>query len=137
MNSIFSHIITFLSGLIVGVLGNYYAARLSDKAKNRDLKKDIEKKILEIKSKMPKLINEILKDLKNPVMQDCREFFILSSKEVVINTSRPAFFYYENEHPNLRSYIRILEQEGFVIDITEGNSPHYQFTEEFIALIKQ
>jgi len=36
MNSWASHIITFISGLLVGVLGNYYATRLADKAKNKD-----------------------------------------------------------------------------------------------------
>jgi hypothetical protein len=136
MNSIFSHLITFLSGLIVGVLGNYYAARLSDKAKNKDLIKERKKKFQEIKTKMPKLINEMIEDLKNPDMKDCREFFISPSKSVVFNTSRPTFFYYENEHSNLRSNIRILEQEGFVFDITEGNSPKYQFSEEFVGILK-
>jgi hypothetical protein len=136
MNPILSHIITFFSGLIVGVFGNYYAARLSEKAKGRDLDKERKKKFLELKSKMPKLIKEMIADLKNPDMKNCREFFLSPSKGVVFNTSQPTFFYYEDEHSNLRSSIRTLEKEGFVFDITEGESPKYQFTEEFVNLLK-
>lgn len=135
MNTIISHIITFSSGLIVGILGNYYGARLFDKAKKRDLVIERKKKFLEIKNKMPQLINEMIADLKNPDMSNCREFFISPSKTAVFNTSQPAFFYYEDEHINLSSNIRTLEQERFLFDITEGRSPKYQFSDEFVNLL--
>ena len=74
-------------------------------------------------------------DIRSTDMKTCREFFISPTKSVTINTRNPAFMYYENEHENLLSKIRILENEGFIIDITPGNAPKYQFTEEFIDLL--
>ncbi|MCW0484143.1 hypothetical protein [Gaoshiqia sediminis] len=138
MNPTFSHIITFLSGLVVGIFGNYFATRLSEKAKNKDLRKERKKKFLEIQKRMPNLINEMRADLKSSNMKDCREFFISPSKQVPFNTKQPVFFYYEDEHPNLISNIRIIERADFIIDIKEGrNSPKYQFTEEFVNLLKK
>lgn len=109
MKQILSHIETFLSGLAVGILGNYLAGRLSEKAKNKDIEKERKKKFLDIRSKMPKLINEMTVDLKNSNMKDCREFFISPSKRVIFNTRQPVFFYYKDEHSNLVSNIRIIE----------------------------
>ncbi|MFA5817512.1 MAG: hypothetical protein WC865_18060 [Bacteroidales bacterium] len=135
MNSILSHVITFGSGLLIGIFGNYFANRLSENAKNKDSKRIIKKTFQDIKLKMPELINEMKTDLKNPSMNLCREFFISTSKSVPFNLSSPAFKYYENEHENLRSKIRILENAGFVYDITEGKAPKFQFDEQFVDLL--
>ncbi len=85
---------------------------------------------------MPELISVIKKDLQLPDMKSCREFFVLPSKGVVINSQNPAFIYFENEHENLKSKIRILEQSGFVYDISVNRTPKYQFDEEFVEMIQ-
>ncbi|HET6558033.1 MAG TPA: hypothetical protein VFG54_12010 [Prolixibacteraceae bacterium] len=136
MNTILSYVITFSSGLAIGIFGNYYAARLVDKAKLKDVEKERKRKFQEIQKKMPKLIGEMIEDFKIDSLKGCREFFIVTSKRVVFNCSSPSFLYYEDEHANLRSNIRILEMNGFVIDISEGKSPKYQFREEFVDLLK-
>lgn len=135
MNPIFSHVITFVSGLLIGIFGNYFANRLSDKAKHKDSLKARNKEFLKIKSDIPDLIKEMKTDIQNPEMNLCREFFISPSKKVAFNLSKPAFMYYEDEHDNLKSKIRILESAGFVYEITEGNAPKYQFEEEFIEML--
>ena len=53
----------------------------------------------------------------------------------VCNYSKLDFRYYEDEHDNLHSKIRILENEGFIYDITETSTPKYQFEEDFIDLL--
>ena len=135
MNILITHIISFAIGLSTGILGSYIANRLSEKAKKKDEIKDRKKEFKTIFTKMPDLIKEMKEDLLNPEMGGCREFFISPSKSVVFNLRTPAFFYYEDEHDNLKTKIRILENTGFVFDITPGNTPKYQFDEEFIELI--
>jgi len=73
--------------------------------------------------------------LENPSMKSCREFFISPSKSIVFNSRCPVFMYYENEHDNIMSKIRILENAGFIYDVTKGNTPKYQFVEEFVKLL--
>jgi hypothetical protein len=135
MNSIISHIISFAIGLTTGILGSYVANRLSEKAKKKDKIKDRKNEFKAITAKMPDLIKEMKNDLSNPEMSGCRGFFISPSKSVTINTKNPAFLYFENEHENLKSKIRILENAGFVFDITPGNAPKYQFDEEFVEYL--
>ena len=135
MNPILSFVCGLISGLIIGIFGTYFGNRLSERAKHKDSKKAIIKKYLDIKSKMPDLINEMKADLGNPSNNLCREFLILHSKSVLFNVSRPAFAYYENEHDYLISKVRILESTGFVNDITDGDIPRYQFDEKFVDLL--
>ena len=135
MNSVISHIITFLGGLLIGIFGNYIANRWTEKSKLKESKKNRRKEFIELKEKMPDLFNEIKEDLKNQDFHNCRELFVSPNRGVVVNHTTPVFFYYEDEHKHLRSNIRILEQANFIIDITPGNLPKFQFQEEFVKLI--
>lgn len=135
MKELLPHIITFVSGFIIGTFTTYFGNRLIEKAKKNDLIKSRLKEFNKSKLKMPDLISEMKSDLTSPAGKSCREFFILPSKKVVFNFSGYAFFYYEDEHENLRSKIRILESSDFVYDIAKGQTPKYQFKEEFVELL--
>jgi len=135
MNSIMSHIITFISGLAVGILGNYYATRLADKAKNKDVKKGVKNLFKQAEMKMPELIKEMRNDISGKEMSGCREFVILPKRTIPFQSKQAVFSYYENEHPYLISNIRILEKYGFVTDITQTSTPRYQFNEEFVNML--
>lgn len=138
MSPIISYSLTFLSGLFVGVLGNYLASRWAEKSKEKDIQKKRKKQYQQIKQKMPSLMDEIKTDIKIPELKSCRVFYILPSKSIVFNSAHPAFSYFEDEHENLKSKIGILEEAEFIYDITEKNTPKYQFSEEFIDfLIKE
>jgi len=130
-----SHLVTFLGGLIIGIIGNYVANRWIEKSKVKDTVKARKEEFLDLKNQTPNLFDEIKQDLKNPDFKNCREFFVSPSQGVVVNHSNPAFFYYEDQHENLMSSIRALEHANFIIDITPGNLPKYQFKEEFVKLI--
>lgn len=86
---------------------------------------------------MPKLLNEMKEDIVNDKTHLVREFFILPSREILVNSSKPRFRYLENEHENLLNKIALLEEYGFVQDITPGNTPIYRFKEDFIALLTE
>ena len=135
MDSIFSHIISFAIGLSTGILGAFIANRLSEKAKRKDEIKGRKKEFYNVTSKMQDLTKEMREDLLSPKMSECREFFISPNKNVTINSKSPTFFYYVDEHPNLMSKIRNLENAGFIFDITPGNAPKYQMSEEFVEFI--
>mgnify|MGYP000990332422 CR=1 FL=1 len=135
MKSWTSHIITFISGLSVGVLGNYFATRLADKAKNKDAIIKKKKSFEKIEMMMPELIKEMRDDISSEDMKKCKEFIILPTKGTVFNSNEPLFSYFESEHQYLRSNIRVLEENGFVIDITNTNTPRYQFDEDFLSML--
>jgi len=135
MNSWASHIITFISGLLVGILGNYYATRLADKAKNKDAIIEKKKLFKKVEMMMPELIKEMRDDISSEKMKKCKEFVILPTKGTVFNSKEPLFSYFESEHQYLHSNIKVLEENGFVIDITSTNTPRYQFNEDFLSML--
>lgn len=135
MSTILSHIIVGVIAFVAGLFSNYFASRWADKSKKRSVKKEREKIFQDLEKKMPELINEIRKDFETD--SDCRVFHLLPSKSVVFNTSKPSFFYFEDEHNNLDSKINMLLDSDFIFDITETNTPKYQFTEELIKLISR
>jgi arsenate reductase-like glutaredoxin family protein len=95
-----------------------------------------EKKFRKVQNMMPELITEFKTDLSTEDNKLIREFFVLPNKKVLLGGSeKPRLVYYEEEHKGLRNKIDILENEGFLIDVTPGNTPIYRMTEEFVELI--
>ena len=95
-----------------------------------------EKKFKKVKNMMPELITEFKTDLSTEDNKLIREFFVLPNNKVCLGGSeKPRFIYYEEEHKGLRNKIDILENQGFLIDVTPGNAPIYRMTEEFVELI--
>ncbi|HEQ60879.1 MAG TPA: hypothetical protein ENN74_04635 [Firmicutes bacterium] len=82
---------------------------------------------------MPKLLVEMKHDLAKPEHCDTREFFI-SQREWLLNAAG-CFVYYENDHPGLQGKIHVLENLGYVVEITAGDTPKYRMTEEFVQLV--
>lgn len=66
-----------------------------------------------------------------------REFVLVPSKGNIFNSPETINIYYEEEHKNLRSQIKLLEDKGFVKDITFNDVPRYRMTEEFVNLVKK
>ena len=64
-----------------------------------------------------------------------REFFVMSRRHVLGGSEKHRFIYYEEDHDNLRGKIDVLENLGYVADVTPGNTPIYRMTEEFVRLV--
>lgn len=95
-----------------------------------------EKKFEKVKNMMPEIITQFKTDLSAEDNKLIREFFVLPNNKVLLGGSeKPRLIYYEEEHKGLRNKIDILENEGFLIDVTSGNAPIYRMTEEFVELI--
>lgn len=89
----------------------------------------------QVKEQMPALIAEIKKDLQGEGGQFVREFFVMSRRHTLGGSEKPRFVYYEEDHDNLRGKIDVLENLGYVADVTPGNTPIYRMTEEFVRLV--
>ena len=85
---------------------------------------------------MPELIAEMAKDLTEPENSTVREFFVAPSARVTINSRQTRLIYYEDQHSDLMGKVAILENEGFVTDVTTGTIPIYRMTEDFVAYLK-
>ena len=96
--------------------------------------KSIEAALLKVKSSMPELIVEIKEDLAKEGNEFIREFFIIS-KCWTLNAIDRCFVYYFEDHENLQGKIHILENYGFVVDVTPKNTKKYRMTEEFVNLL--
>jgi hypothetical protein len=81
-----------------------------------------------VQSLLPELIAEMSADLKsNPLV---REFFVVSERWVM-NYPDSCFAYYLEKHENLQGKIHILENHGFVVDITTSTAKKYRIMEDF------
>lgn len=130
--------IGFLLGTATGASGKYLADRFTDRRRKGESQRQLKKQFLNIKKQMPELIAEFKADLSEEDHKLIREFFVLHNRKNILGGSdKPRFVYYEEEHKDLRSKLDILENEGFLMDVTIGNTPIYRMTEEFVELLNK
>lgn len=89
----------------------------------------------EIAKQMPELIAEMKKDLESEEGKFVREFFVLERSHCLGGSEKPRFVYYEDDHDNLRGKLDILENSGYLVDVTPKNAPIYRMTEQFVRLV--
>lgn len=82
---------------------------------------------------MPDLIAAMRQDLQeHPIM---REFVILK-KGGAYNTQDELYLaYFYEDHPDLDSKLHVLENLGFVADVTRTNVSRFRFSETFVELL--
>ncbi len=126
----------FLLGTLSGVAGGYLANKYTDKRREKEAAYSEKNRFLAIKDHMPKLIAEIQRDFSDEAAANVREFFVLRNKKEIIGIiTKRRFAYYENQHKNLLGQLDILQNEGYVVDVTEKNVPIYRMSEEFVQLL--
>ena len=81
-----------------------------------------------IEKLLPDLIAEMKKDLSE---QPLKREFVLLGKRWVYWASGDELCYYFEDHPDLKSKIRILENYGLVDDISFNEVDRYNISEEF------
>lgn len=106
--------------------------------RNRDSREDERNKNFEeVKKLMPLLLEEMRNGFTSKKGALIREFVLLPNKNVTFNSgSKKRFEYYSDEHEDLHNKVDILDNYGFVIDVTQDGSPIYRITEEFFELIQ-
>jgi len=103
---------------------------------DNSIEESIKAKFLKVKSLMPELIADIKKDLNKGGNNLIREIFIISN-HWHLTVQHPHFVYYFEEHENLKGKMDILENYGFIKDVTPTPTSikKYRLTEEFVLLI--
>lgn len=96
----------------------------------------IKTKFLKVKNLIPELIADMKKDLTSKSGKLIRELYIIS-KYWHLNVANPHFVYYIEDYENLQGEIHILENYGFVKDVTPSTKSvkKYRLTEKFVELI--
>ena len=87
-----------------------------------------------VKKSMPELIKKMKDDLSKKGNEFIREFYIIG-KSWVMNVKEPCFVYFFDDHDNLQGKIHVLENYGFLIDVTPWETKKYRMTEEFVDLL--
>jgi hypothetical protein len=130
-------LVAFLAGIATETARSYFSDILTDRRRDHEAKSKEKELFRYVVGQMPDLIDEIKKDLNDPEQSLIREFFI-SKKAYSLNVGdTPCFIYYSDDHPGLQSKVHILENQGYVRDITPGNAPMYRMTEDFVRLLKE
>ena len=88
-----------------------------------------------VRQLMPELMAEMRQDLVSDDSKLVREFVILPTERVVFSGTKARFRYYEDVHLDLQNQVDLLEEYGFVRDVTPSNTPIYRMTEEFVDLL--
>jgi hypothetical protein len=135
-DAVASHSAAFLLGTATGAAGQYFADRFTDQRRRQEARAEIKARWSKIIGAMPAFIEEMKKDLKSSPL--IREFIVLPNKHVSFGVGKlqPRFRYYEDEHPQLRGQLAMLEHYGYIHDVTPGNTPIYRMTEEFVELVQ-
>jgi hypothetical protein len=134
MNEVASHALAFLLGTATGAAGTYFADKYTDKRRRQEATAAATSDFATVFELMPDLLRQMQQDLAQPGCASSREFFVIPKGAQLWAT--PNSFYYEDD--GLNNYLgktRILQARGYVIDVTPGNAPKFQMTEEFVALL--
>ena len=95
-----------------------------------------ENKLDELKRIMPELLIEMKTNIEEDVSQVVREFVLLPNDRVVFNSKKKRFVYFEETHSDLQNKIDMLEEVGFVDDVSSSETPVYRFSKWFINLLR-
>lgn len=132
-----SSVIGFLLGAATGATGKYYADKYTDQRKRYELLKQRKKAFGDVKKQMPELIAEFKRDLSKDGNKLTREFFIVPERKMPLNSTKKRFVYYEEDHKDLQCKIDLLEERGFLVNVTQAHTPIYKMTEEFVELLNK
>jgi hypothetical protein len=134
-DAVATHSAAFLLGAAMAAAGQYLADRFTDQRRRQETRADIQARWAKIVGAMPAFIVEMKQNLSSAPL--VREFIVLPSKHVAFGGGKlqPRFRYYEDEHPQLRGQLAMLEDYGYIRDVTPRNTPIYRMTEEFVELV--
>ena len=137
MDNLTQILITVLVGAASGAAGGYLSSKYTDKRQEKEANTREIKKFKKVASEMPDLLREMKEDLSNQGTKFIREFVISPNAEVGFGALNKCLVYYENQHELLKSKIDILENHGYLYDVSETSLQKYRFTEEFVELVHE
>lgn len=116
----------FFSGIAI----EYFGSILTDRRQEKEKQKAKDEEFSKVATLIPELLQEIKQDItKYPCR---REFFVLLEGVSIAIYKTPTLQYEEEVHSELNGKIGILENHGYIIDITPSTVPMYKMTEQFV-----
>jgi hypothetical protein len=132
MSPIATHLIALLVGVFIGASGQYFADRFTDQRRAQEGKRKSSQRFAEVEALMPALSAEMRQDVLADTTGTRREFFPYNIG-VIFSPGPDKFFYEPQKHPDIVSQLVVLENNGYVIQVTEAL---YRMTEKFVTLLK-
>ena len=127
----------FLIGAATGAAGQYFADKYTDQRREKKLAREQARLWQDIEQRFPAVIAEMRSDFSSQENRHVRVFFVKESNTMLGFVSEPCFEYHTDKHPDLRAAVVLLEQHGFITDITPGNCPMYRVHEKLVdALLR-
>lgn len=130
-----SMFVGFLVGAFTGAAGGYLADKYTDQRRKQEETKQSRRKFDAVCHQMPDFIKEMRDDLTQK--PHVREFFLLEEGSAFGIKNSDAFVYRFSEKRPVRSWAKILENQGYVIEITPKSTPKYRMAKEFVNLIQE
>lgn len=128
-------LVIFLAGSLTGATGSYLADKYTDKRRRQEAEKESWSVWERVVRELPRLIAEMRDDVSRPENAARREFFVLRSRSQYIMGRGETLAYMEMEHGDLPQEIAVLENHGYVRDVSQGNARRYRMSEEFVQLL--
>jgi hypothetical protein len=136
MNPVVTWLFGFLTGAITGAAGKYLADKYTDRRKEKEASAGARQKFRSTEALVPSLMAELRSDVLGGGNELVREFLLVQNERVQFANPKPRFVYYREKYPDLDSMVDILEDAGFVADITTGGIKTYRMSNEFIELLR-
>jgi hypothetical protein len=87
-------------------------------------------------AQMPKLLANMAHYLRLEETKFIREFFVIPDRNKVLGgTEKPRLKYFEEDYDNLRLKLDILQDYGFIEDVTPKNCPIFRMMPHFAKLL--
>ncbi len=135
MDDLADNILFAVIGAVLGVAGTVAGQSLIEWKRGRSDRSKRNGAFRRVEAQMPSVIGEMRTDLKGDGSLVVREIAIIPSRNLIFNSSKRRFVYYEDEHEDLRPKIDILEQAGFLELVRSGDFPFYRMSDEFVELL--
>jgi len=132
---IFSLAVGFVVGAITVAAGHYFGEKYTDKRRTNEFSTSLDKEWKDIEKRFPEIIAEMKVFAKDAKYSHIRNFFLHSSKTSV-NSPNPAFSFYTDVFPDIFALTAHLEDLGYIVDITPGNTPMFRMKENLIDKLK-
>ncbi|MFA5160644.1 MAG: hypothetical protein WC421_00200 [Elusimicrobiales bacterium] len=131
-------LLAYLAGILTATSGAYLADKYTDRRREKELKAKADDEFRQIAARMPNLIKKMQSDLAKPEFRMIRSFFVLPNRNVVFGFgSKKDIIYYESEHEDLMHAVRLLEDNGYITNVADTNTPRYWMTEHFVKYVRE
>lgn len=122
-------------GYVSAVLSKYHSDILTDRRREREAEVARNTEFQQLNETMPELLTEMQNDLSGSQFK--REFVLVAHAGSIGISDGSCFEYYTSQHEDLSAKVMILEEKGWLTDVTESEyTPRYRMTEEFVSLLR-